>query len=370
MRTEARGGFLYVLGAVLVAAIAVLVFMLARARHDAAANERAERERAFAAGPPVLVATVAPAPPRRTLNLPGDVRAYRQATLYSKVSGYLKEIRVDRGDNVKQNDILGVVAAPETDRQLSSLENELAAKRAIAARLKALVPTGVASQQELDRAEADVHTVQAEVDRLVAVRGFDVIRAPFDGTITARYADPGALLPAATGATQSAQPLVDIADESRVRVVVYLGQLEAPFVKEGDACTVVRDADPTRPIPAKITRTARALDPRTRTMWVEVELDNHERLLFPGLFVHVEIAVAAPPGLVVPADAVFLRGGAPQVAVIAGGRARFVPVTLGDDDGKSVRVLAGLQAGDEVALHVGDDVSDGGAVQVVEPAKK
>jgi RND family efflux transporter MFP subunit len=311
-----------------------------------------------------------PAPPQRTLNLPGDVRAYRQATLYSKVSGYLKEIRVDRGDTVKANDILGVVAAPETDQQLSSLENGLTAKKQIAARLKALVPTGVASQQELDRAEADVHTAQADVDRLVAVRGFDVIRAPFDGTITARYADPGALMPAATGATQSAQPLVDIADESRVRIVVYLGQLDAPFVKDGDPCTVVRDADPSKPIVAKITRTAHALDPRTRTMWVEVELDNKERLFYPGLFVHVALTLAAAPGLIVPADAVFLRGGQPTVAVVADGRAKFTQIQIGDDDGKTVRVLGGLQAGESVALHVGDDVSDGGAVQVVETPRK
>src|SRR5262249_39576161 len=125
MEVKRRGGFLYAFGIVFVAAIAVLVFLLARAPRDPLPHARTERERALAAGPPVIVAKGTPAPPQRTLNLPGDVRAYRQATLYSKVSGYLKEIRVDRGDTVKANDILGVVAAPETDQQLGPLENSL-----------------------------------------------------------------------------------------------------------------------------------------------------------------------------------------------------------------------------------------------------
>src|SRR5262249_58057781 len=128
-----------------------------------------------------------------------------------------------------------------------------------------------ASDLDLDRADADVHSAQSEVDRLRAIRGYDTIRAPFAGVVTQRYADPGALLPAATGATQSALPLVDIADMSRVRVTIYLGQLEAPLVKEGDPAAIVKDADPAHPIAATVTRLPRALDPRTRTMTVAIE---------------------------------------------------------------------------------------------------
>jgi len=366
---DRRARWLYVSGVVVCVAAGLLVFFLARSRRQAEAAERQQRTQLNAAGPFVRVAKAKPAAPTRNITLPGDVRPYRQSTLYAKISGYLKKIRVDRGDRVKEGHVLAVVAAPETDQQLAPLEAQLASRRQIAGRLRALVPQGVASKQELDQADAQVHGAQAEVDRLRTIRGFDTIRAPFDGTIITRYVDPGALLPAATGSTQNAQPLVDITDMSRVRITVYLGQLEAPLVKEGDDAIVTKDADPTHPIPAKVTRLSRSLDPRTRTMPVEIELPNEGVGLYPGLFVHVTLTVAASPGLIIPAEAVFLRGAKPAVAVVSGGRAHFADVEVTDDDGKQVRVVRGLKEGDLVVAQVGDEISDGAAVQVAPEGK-
>ncbi len=365
-----KGGLLYVSGVIVVVAIALLAFFLARSHRDAAATERTERLQKSAAGVKVEVAKVTTAPAVRTITLPGDVRAYRTATLYSKVSGYLKEIRVDRGDEVKANDVLGVVAAPETEQQLTSLESELKKKEAIAARLRTLVPSGVSSQQDLDRAEADVQTTRAEVDPLRTVKGFDVIRAPFDGTITARYADVGALMPAAVGSTQAAQPLVELADMNRVRVTIYPGQLDAPLIQPGAPVSVVLDSDPAHPITATVTRVSHALDPRTRTMPAEVELENHDRRLIPGLYVHVTTTVAGVAGVVIPADTVFIRAGVPTVARVESGHVHFVAIQVADDDGKVVRVSGGLAVGDAVILHVSDEISDGGPVQIVEPAPR
>lgn len=361
------GGLVYLAGVVAVIFVAGLVFLLGRSRREAAATERQERVKTSAAGVPVTTAKVTPAPPTLTLDLPGDVKPFRQATIYAKVSGYLREVRVDRGDIVKANDVIGVVSVPETDQQISSLEAQLVSKKQLAERTRALVPAGVASQAELDRADSDLKASQAEVDRLVAVRGYDTIRAPWGGTITARYADPGALLPAATGSTQSAQPLVDLVDMSKCRIVVYLGQIEAQLVKEGDPVAIVRDAAPANPISAVITRIPRALDPRTRTMPVEIWVDNPDSVLYPGLYVHVRLTVKAPPTLALPSDAVFVRAGKPTVAKLDGGKARFTEVQVADDDGKTVRITSGLAAADEVILHVGDEISDGAPVQPVKP---
>ena len=362
-----RGALIYITGIVAVVLVGALVFVLGRARRDVAATERRDRLEASAAGAPVRTVKVAVAPPTRTIDLPGDVRAFRQTTIYAKVSGYLREVRVDRGDVVKANDVLGVVSVPETDQQLSGLEAELADKKQLAERTRALVPSGVASQSELDRADSDLKTTQSEVDRLTAVRGYNVIRAPFAGTITARYADPGTLLAAATGSTQSVQPLVELVDMSKVRIVVYLGQLEAQQVKEGDAVAIVRDADPGHPVPATITKIPRALDPRTRTMPVEIRVDNNESLFYPGLFVHVKLTVQTAPALLLPSEAVLVRAGKPIVAKVENGHAKFTEIQVADDDGKTVRLAGGLAAGDEVILSVGDEISDGAPVQPVAP---
>jgi RND family efflux transporter MFP subunit len=360
---------IYVVGIAAVVLVAVLVLVLGRGRHEAVANEKKERSDVAAAGIPVTVAPVAPAAPIRTIEVPGDVRPYRQTTIYAKVAGYLREIRVDRGDVVKENDVIGVVSVPETDQQLGSLEAELRSRKQLFDRIKALVPAGVSSQAELDRASADLKTIQAEVDRLNAVRGYNVIRAPWAGTVTTRYADPGTLMPAAVGSTQNVQPLIDLVDMSRVRITVYLGQLEAPLVKEGDPVTLIRDSDPGRPIPATLTRLSRTLDPRTRTMPVEIEVPNKDNLFYPGLFVRVKIAVKAAPALAIPAEGVFVRSGKPMVAKLESGHAKFTEIQVADDDGKTIRLAGGLAAGDVVIMHPGDEISDGAPVQPVQPDK-
>jgi multidrug efflux pump subunit AcrA (membrane-fusion protein) len=139
-------------------------------------------------------------------------------------------------------------------------------------------------------------------------------------------------------------------------------------VHQGDPVHIRGEGDSSLKLDATITRIAHALDPRTRTMLAEIDIDNPEGAVYPGLFVHVSLNITAPTSLSVPSEAVFLRAGLPFVAVIDKGRARYAAVRLGDDDGKTIRILEGLEAGQLVGLHIGDDVSDGAPVQPVEPA--
>ncbi|MFT3699093.1 MAG: efflux RND transporter periplasmic adaptor subunit [Kofleriaceae bacterium] len=223
------------------------------------------------------------------------------------------------------------------------------------------------SQQDQDRADADVQAAQSDVDRLRALKSFDLIRAPFDGIVTKRYVDVGALMPAPTGSTQSAQPLVDVADISKVRIVVYVGQRDATNVSVGDKVSITRDDDPTHPIEAAVTRIPKDLDLTTRTMWVEAEVPNPEGKLYPGLFVTVTLDVQAAAGVVIPSDAITLIQGKATVAKIETGIIHFVPVVVGDDDGKTARIVSGLKVNDQIATRVNDELADGAVARAVTP---
>jgi RND family efflux transporter MFP subunit len=288
------------------------------------------------------------------------------------MSGYLRSVRVDKGDRVRQNEVLGILEAPEVEQQAASTRADLALKRVTEQRAQNLAPSGAVSQQELDQSRAQVSQLNAELARIEAMRGYSVIRSPFDGVITARYADPGALLQAATGSTQSALPLVDVADIERVRILVYLGQSEALFVREGDAVQIWNESKPDDKVSAKVTRFSRSLDPRTRTMLTEVELPNPKHVFYPGTFVRVRLVLATPPSLAMPADAVVFKDGISQVALVQNGAVHFVPVEVDSPDGKTVRVVKGVERNATVILHPGDDVLEGVKVQPVlhAPPKK
>jgi RND family efflux transporter MFP subunit len=354
---------LFAVGIVAVVAMALFVVLLHHHHSAADAQERKKREDALAQGPQITVASATKAPPTRTVVLPGDVRAWRLAVVYARVSGYLAELTVDRGDKVDKDQVLGRVTTPETELQLRPLQANLGTKRAIANRLRPLVPKGLVSQQDLDTADANVQQAQSDVDRLEAFKGFEAIRAPFAGTVTQRYVDVGALMPAPTGSTQAAQPLVDIADLSRVRIVVYVGQRDATGIHVGDRASIVRDDDPTHPIIGEVTRIPTDLDLRTRTMWVEIDLDNPGGHFYPGLYVTVTLDVPAAEGVLIPSDAVALIDGKSEVALIKDGVAHFTKIEIADDDGRTARVVAGLRVGDQIAGRISDELRDNGRVR-------
>jgi RND family efflux transporter MFP subunit len=368
--TARRGAFvLYALGVVLVAAVGLFAMRLVHGRAEATSTEADQRRRDVAAGPKVIVGSVQSVPPGRRLTLPGEVHPWRQATLFAKVSGYVKRMLVDKGDVVREGQLLATLESPETDQQVMSARAALATRKLIADRYDKLAPQGVVSQQELDQAAGNLVVGKAELARASALEGYEAIRAPFPGTVTARFVDVGALLPAATGSTSGAQPLVELTDMDVVRIYVYPGQADAQFVREGMPVRLESDASAGKPREAKVTRSTHALDPRTRTMLTEIDLDNKDRSLLPGVFVHVTMDLDTPTSLAVPAEAVFLREGKPVVAVVADGHAHFTPIEAGDDDGKVVRILSGLHEGQLVALHVGDAISDGAAVRAISPTK-
>ena len=362
----ARGSFaIYAGGIVLVGFAAFAAFAMSKQRHSAIDREADSRQQALAEGPRVVVAEATVSNAARKLTLPGDVRAFAQATLYAKVSGYLKTIRVDRGDHVKKDQVLGVIESPETDQQVIAAKADLAIKKTTVDRYKPLAERGVVSQQELDTALANLGIAEANLSRVLALRDYETIRAPFDGTVTARYADPGALLPAATGSTGSALPLVDVQDVDRVRIFFYPGQGDAPFVHEKDEVEVWTDARPNDRVKGTVTRVAGALDPKTRTLQCEIDLPNKDRIFLPGTFAHVALQLKRPQYPRIPSDALVPRRDETLVAVVKDRKVHFVDVRTGEQDGRTVEIVDGLSGGEQVAIGVGLDVGEGDTVQPV-----
>ncbi|HEX9289462.1 MAG TPA: efflux RND transporter periplasmic adaptor subunit [Anaeromyxobacteraceae bacterium] len=348
--------------AVVLALVGAVALSVARHRRDAAQRERLAH--AADEGPRVLVAPVGLPTAERKVTLPGDVRALLQTTLYAKVNGYVSEMRVDKGDRVKRGQVLAHIAAPETDRQVDSARSTLEVRRRFAARARRLAPKGIMSQQELDQANADLRGAAAEYRRVRALQDYEVLRAPFDGVVTARYVDPGALL----SASATGQPVVELADPERVRVLVYVGQDLAPFVKLGDRAEITLDQAPAARAAATVRRMAEALDLRSRSMLVELWLDGDGGLrLVPGLFVHAALTVAVPPLPSIPADGLVARGDRLQVAVVRDRKLHFVDVEPGASDGRVIGIRRGLAGGEVIALSPPSDLGEGAPIQPITP---
>jgi len=340
-----------------VAGMAIVTSSRARA-------EMESRTHALARGPRVQVVPVRRSSGAREISVQAEAQPFASVTLYAKISGYLRSIKVDKGDHVRKDQVVAVLESPELDQQVLAAKADARNKEVMAQRAQALVGSGVVSRQDFDSAIAGSEVAGATLESLSKQQGYEVLRAPFDGVVTARYADDGALLQSATSAQTSALPLVTVAQVDRLRVYSYVNQSDASFIRDGD---LVRITVPERPgvaLDARVTRRSRVLDPKTRTMLVEVDLDNREGLIVPGSFVQATLRIPGPELVEVPATALVLRGANTFVAVVGqDDRVRFRPVTLFDHDGSRVRVTAGLDGSEQVALNLGEDVESGGAVQ-------
>jgi len=353
-----------IVGAALVALCALIVWRLVGARRHHLRSERASREAEVGAGPRVLVMVAKRAPAERHLTLQAEARPFASVTLYAKVSGYLREVRVDKGDRVREGQVLAVIESPEIDKQYQAAVADAKNKRDLATRARALAPSGVVSAQAAESAESAAEIAEANVRTLGVQRDYEVLRAPFAGTVTARYADPGALVQNATGSQTSALPVVDVAQTARLRVFVYLDQRDAPFVHPGDAAILRVPERAGLELPAKVARVSGQLDPRSRMMLGEIDYDNAKGEVFPGSFIQARLTIRAPSLVELPTEALVLRGQKPFVAIVGpDDRVAYRPVEVADDDGERVRITSGVREGDRVALALGDNVVEGARVQ-------
>ena len=357
-----------VIATVLVVAV-LLVVGISFMRWDSVRREERERKAELAAGPRVRVATVKQSPGEHILRLIGETRPYQEATLYAKVSGYLKSILVDKGDVVRKGQVLATIESPETDQAYAGALADARNKRAIAGRIRTLFAEQLVSPQERDQAQADADVASARLTSEAVLKGYETIRAPFDGTVTARFADPGALVQNATTSRSSALPVVTVSQIKRLRVDVFVDQREANFVAKDQPVVITSNDAAGLRLEGQVSRISDELDPKTKMLLTEIDIPNDKRQLVAGSFVQVEIKVKSPPYAVVPVGALVLRGGKTFLTVVTpSNQVSFKPVEIADNDGKNLRILSGIKPGERVALNVGDTIPEGGKVRPVAEA--
>lgn len=352
------------LGGILTVVIAALgLGAMLWARQSGLKQEAGQRKAEADAGPRVRVAKVGSQSAERTLTLQGEALPFASTTLYAKVSGFLRSIPVDKGAVVAQGQVVAVVESPETDGDTQALQADADNKRRNAERSRSLGKEGLLSPRDVEQAEADARVAEAKLASQATLKGYQVVKAPFSGVVTQRFADPGALVQNG-GSTSTAQPLMTLAKVDRLRVTVYLDASVAALVKAGISLEVrpVERLEVVRQV--KVSRVAGALDPRTRTLLVEADLDNRDGAFLAGGFVQVGLNVKASGRFAVPVEAVVLREGKSQAAVVqADGRVRFQTLQLGEEEDQRIRVLGGLQPGDTVVLNPPFGLKDGDKVQ-------
>lgn len=357
---------------VLVLAGLVAAGWLPRARRA----EAVEREHQLAIAPRrVVVGVVQRAPAQATFSLPGTAAPAKSAVVSSKGSGFVQQYFVDLGDAVKAGQVLAVLEAPEVDEdvkraqaRLTEAEANVMLSRSAAERSSRLSEQGVASKQQAEEAQsrlttavAAVDTARADVLRLTAVKGYSRVVAPFAGVVTRRLVEQGALV------STDRTPLFELAQTESLKVTVDVPQWLAPDVKPG---LVLKVAPPNRPqlaVEARVTRSAGALDPVTRTLRIEALVDKPGALL-ANAFVQVTFQVerAAPP-LVIPASALVARAEGTRVHVVKADVIATTPVQVARDQGRTVEVLTGVEPGMQVVLNPPDDLENGEKVEVLVP---
>ncbi|HVZ04776.1 efflux RND transporter periplasmic adaptor subunit [Hyphomicrobium sp.] len=340
--------------------------------------------------PLVDVAVAKPAPRYKSLVLPAATAAWYRTIIYSRVTGYLKDWKVDLGDRVKKGQVLATIETPDLDAQLDAARAELKAAQAEAKVREADAafaqstynrwrdsPKGVVSEQEreakkagaassvaqLNAANAKVAVDQAKVNGLTTLTGFKNVTAPFDGIITERRIDPGDLVTA--GSASSTTPLFVIQQIDRIRVFSSVPQSVAARLSIGSPVHVSTDDGTGRTFDGKITRMTGSLDPQARTMQIETVLPNSDYALAPGMYVRARFEVGETATVRVPASAIVFRAKGPQVAVLgSNGKISFRDVTIVTDDGEFVDLGSGVKAGEDVALNINSQIGDGDKVAV------
>lgn len=286
----------------------------------------------------------------RTITLPGDLVGYYQSALYAKVTGYLKSISVDKGDWVKSGQVLAVIEVPELEQQLARAKADLEVQRLSYQRLESVWKEDprLVARQDVDIAFGKYQEAKANTDELVAVDSYTRITAPFDGVITGRFVDPGALIHADGQQTATvpspgegrsgspAAPVVSVARLDKLRIYVYVPQSEADSVHRGLPATVTVQGLDGAHFSGTVARFSHSLDLATRTMLTEVDLENPGHDLYPGMYADVTLILQRQPdALRLPAAAI---GGEDthQVFVVKAGRLAEVPVAIGISDGRQV----------------------------------
>lgn len=314
--------------------------------------------------------------PNQEVVLPGNTQAFTDTPIYARTNGYLKRWYFDIGAHVRKGDLLAEIDTPEIDQQLRQARADLGTTDAnlklaeiTAERAENLLKTRSVSTQERDNAvgayaalKATAQSKQADVARLEQLQSYEKVFAPFDGIVTARNIDIGALIDA--GANSPSKELFHLAAIDKLRVYVAVPEAYSRASRPGAPATLTLEEFPGESFKGTLVRTANAIDPSSRTLLVEVDVDNPDGRLLPGAyaFVHLSLPQDAK-SVTIPSDTLVFRKEGLRVAVVRNGHAELVPISVGRDYGATVEVVSGLQTGDSIIVNPSDSLVSGTAVR-------
>jgi membrane fusion protein, multidrug efflux system len=327
----------------------------------------------------------------RSIELPGDLVGFYEAALHAKVTGYLQSITVDKGDVVRAGQVLATLQVPELQSNLQQAQANLQIARITYDRLHQVQQSDrrLVSQQDVDVAYAKYEQTRAAVSTLQTMVDYTRITAPFDGVITGRFADPGALIRAgggdvgadetsgliSPGATEGAGghrggggPVLTMAKIDKLRVYVYVPERECSLIRHGTPAALRFEEFPGRTFSGAVTRYATSLDLGTRTMLTEIDIDNPSHQLYPRMYAHVTLdLVRHPDALRLPVRSIGGLGDSPFVFVVADGHLVRKPVSVGINDGQYVEITSGLSGDELVVSAMRPTLSSGEAVEYLLP---
>jgi len=370
---------LVVIGLILALGIAAIVYFGISSRTaSAAALTRETRKDAVLA---VSVVHPKPGGQEEEVVLPGNTQAFTDSPIYARTTGYLKKWYVDIGTRVKAGQLLAEIDAPELDHQLQQAKADLETARAnlklaqsTADRWEFLLKTQSVSRQETEEKSGDLSAKKAMLDasssavqRLEDLQRYEKVTAPFDGVITARNTDVGALIDA-TG-SPAGKELFHLAATSRLRVFVNVPEVYARAARAGAHAALQLTEFPGRSFNGTIVRNSNAIDSASRTLLVEVEVANESGEVLPGAYVlvHLKLPGKGTHGLTVPVGAMLFRSEGLRVGVVRDGVATLVPIAVARDYGNEVEVVSGLKAQDEVIANPSDSLTSGQRVRIADP---
>jgi RND family efflux transporter MFP subunit len=364
-------------------AVFIVGYVIYDGIHTRAASETALVQTTEQASIPTVnvVAPVGNAAPQEVV-IPGNIRAFDDTPIYARTDGYLKHWYVDIGAHVKAGQVLAQIETPEVDQQLLQARADLVVAQANAklaetnsTRYQKLLTENAVTKQDTDTyvsqaasTTASVNAMTANVNRLEQLQSFETVRAPFDGVITARNTDIGALINA--GAGTAPQELFHIAAVDRLRVYVAVPEIYSPLAQNGAKATLTFDEFPGQIFQGTIVRNDNSINPASRTLNVEVDIGNAQNRVKPGAYalVHLKLprGTDIAESFTLPANTLLFRAEGLRVGVVRDGKAQLVPITIGRDYGDTVEVIAGLKAGDQVIVNPADSLTSGTPVQITQ----
>ncbi len=382
-RSLRRFGLIAVAAAVVIAVIGILE----RRGHEAEVKQWTQEQ----AIPTVALISVQHGAATQRMVLPGTVQAWYEAPIYARVPGYLKDWYFDYGAHVKKGDVLAEIETPDLDAQLAAAQAKLNSAQAVVAVREAEKqfaettyqrwrdsPKGVVSEQEQESKQADYNSAvarvraaqaeaaadQGEVDRLQALEGFKKILAPFDGVVTARETDIGALINAGSG--NNGPELFRVADIHEMRVYVQVPQQLSAGIRQGLTAELHLPQYPDKTFKATVATTSSAINKSARTLLVELHAENHNDELQPGAYAQVTFELPSDPNIVhVPTSALIFRERGTEIAVVGpDDKVELKPVKIGRNLGTQVEILSGLSPSDRVINSPPDSLGAGDKVRI------